>query len=196
MCSFTISTLRSPPDTAPTLDLSLRISKSFVLGFFESGCAVVGRRPYRSSVCTRTRVGVLLTRHHKWRFCGAFYAPGRIRTCDPRIRSPARLPATSCAKWKRAANGVTRRCSKLQRNAPCGDKPVRAFVRADAVTIGNNSFDLQIARIGHEGEGFHPSELASVADHIIAATSKRLWRDSRPRSAEPRLCVGTSARSI
>src|SRR6266511_2997017 len=53
------------------------------------------------------------------------HGPGRNRTCDLGIKSPARRAATSGARLKRAATGANRRCNELQRNAPEGEKPVR-----------------------------------------------------------------------
>jgi len=63
--------------------------------------------------------------------------PGRDRTCDLGIKSPAGQAATCCEKLKRAANRAKQRCNELKRTAACGDEPVRASVRAAAVCSDN-----------------------------------------------------------
>src|SRR5712691_11973016 len=58
----------------------------------------------------------------------AFYdGPGRDRTCDLGIKSPARQHAAGCSELKDAANRADDRCSKQQRAAPNGDKRLRAL---------------------------------------------------------------------
>jgi hypothetical protein len=54
-------------------------------------------------------------------------------------KSPTTQAATSCSKLKRAASRSNRDCNKLQRDAGCGDKPVRASLRALRVWVGNAS---------------------------------------------------------
>jgi hypothetical protein len=56
--------------------------------------------------------------------------PGRIRTCDLGIKSPATRAAASCPRLKSAENSLRRGCSKRSQIAPFGDKLVRAPVRA------------------------------------------------------------------
>jgi hypothetical protein len=63
--------------------------------------------------------------------------PGRDRTCDLGIKSPARQAATNCTELKRAANRDNDCCNKLQRNAACGDKPVRT-IYAQFVDVFDN----------------------------------------------------------
>ncbi len=53
--------------------------------------------------------------------------PGRTRTCDLGIKSPARQHAAGCSELKDAANRADDRCSKQQRAAPNGDKRLRAL---------------------------------------------------------------------
>jgi hypothetical protein len=56
--------------------------------------------------------------------------PGRIRTCDLGIKSPATRAAASCPRLKSAESSLRRGCSKRSQIAPFGDKLVRAPVRA------------------------------------------------------------------
>jgi hypothetical protein len=60
---------------------------------------------------------------------GFAYGPGRDRTCDLGIKSPAEEAAAKCEKLKQPANRTGGRCSELQRTAPSGDKRLRAFLR-------------------------------------------------------------------
>ena len=53
--------------------------------------------------------------------------PGRDRTCDLGVKSPARQHAGGCNELKDAANRADDRCSKQQRAAPNGDKRLRAL---------------------------------------------------------------------
>jgi hypothetical protein len=53
------------------------------------------------------------------------YGPGRTRTCDLGIKSPARQAEANCAELKRAANRAVDRCNEPQLIAGCGAKPVR-----------------------------------------------------------------------
>jgi hypothetical protein len=50
--------------------------------------------------------------------------PGRDRTCDLGIKSPAGATAASGSQLKMAAAKRFRHCTKLQRIASCGDEPV------------------------------------------------------------------------
>jgi len=59
-------------------------------------------------------------------------APGRIRTCDPRIRSPSRVDATSGDEARKRAAMRVRGCNERKPSAPVGDDAVRASVRAAA----------------------------------------------------------------
>jgi len=56
--------------------------------------------------------------------------PGRDRTCDLGIKSPARMTAASGASLKLPATSRTHHCDGLKRIAACGDVPVRAGVLA------------------------------------------------------------------
>jgi hypothetical protein len=56
-----------------------------------------------------------------------FDGPGRDRTCDLGIKSPARQHAAGCSELKDAANRADHRCSKQQRAASNGDKRLRAL---------------------------------------------------------------------
>jgi hypothetical protein len=58
--------------------------------------------------------------------------PGRDQTCDLGIKSPAEEAAAKCKKLKQPAKRTGARCSELQRTVPCGDKRLRAFLRAIA----------------------------------------------------------------
>jgi hypothetical protein len=65
------------------------------------------------------------------------YGPGRDRTCDLGIKSPARQHEARRGKLKQAANGADYRCKELQQDARCGGEPLRAPLRALVVSQGN-----------------------------------------------------------
>ena len=54
------------------------------------------------------------------------YGPGRDRTCDLGIKSPAKRGAASCGRLKGAANTPVVDCEKLQRIEPAGGQRLRA----------------------------------------------------------------------
>src|SRR5206468_12483269 len=63
--------------------------------------------------------------------------PGRDRTCDLGIKSPAEQAATNCDGWKRAA--TSRNCvrNELQQDVGDGDRPVRTSVRTLVADAAN-----------------------------------------------------------
>src|SRR5215204_4712113 len=64
--------------------------------------------------------------------------PGGDRTHDLGIKSPAEEAATECEKLKRPVNRAYGRCGELQRTEPCGDKRLRASLRAIVAYFDND----------------------------------------------------------
>jgi hypothetical protein len=79
-----------------------------------------------------------------------FDGPGRDRTCDLGIKSPAVTVATACCRRKRAATRTDHRYNELSRTAGPRDKPVLSFVLSFAVSSGN-ARPRQFSRTGPEG---------------------------------------------
>ena len=50
--------------------------------------------------------------------------PGRDRTCDLGIKTPAGVAASSCDQWKMAAKSTFANCDEQQQIAGCGDQSV------------------------------------------------------------------------
>jgi hypothetical protein len=90
-----------------------------------------------SSICDRLQIV-------RWPICRPFFnGPGRDRTCDLGIKSPARQHAAGCSELKDAANRADDRCSKQQRAAPNGDKRLRAlYARQLALWTTSNELGL------------------------------------------------------
>jgi hypothetical protein len=52
------------------------------------------------------------------------HGPGRFRTCDLGIKSPAEVIAAGCDEMQIAEAMRVQRCNVMQHSAPRGDKPV------------------------------------------------------------------------
>jgi len=83
--------------------------------------AVPGRQPSSQKLVLSLSLTPWVSRRpfrrRKPTLCWAFSnGPGRDRTCDLGIKSPARHAATSCEKSKHAANRANRDCKELKLN--------------------------------------------------------------------------------
>jgi hypothetical protein len=106
--------------------------------------------------------------------------PGRDRTCDLGIKSPAQQAATSCRPLKRAATGANDPCNEPQRIAACGDKPVRTsyarFVRSTDNEERRPAMSLDDA---HKGPGRRALADCRCEPCLGAVGAARLNRSER-----------------
>jgi hypothetical protein len=85
-------------------------------------------RPSRTAARTHTRTHFLAARAQNP--CKS-HGPGRFRTCDLGIKSPAEQAANPLQEIETGCKSPEfMRCNELQQIALCRDKPVRASVRA------------------------------------------------------------------
>ena len=129
---------RGPQASRPVLGFALVTHLEMASVDFEAGptkpCFITGRR--RRNLRDRGTPGGVRVRQSmrtaKQNPCIS-HGPGRDRTCDLGIKSPAKQAATHRRTLKVPANQASRRRNEQRRMTPFGDESVRASVRAPEV---------------------------------------------------------------